>query len=257
MSAWPDEFIIAYVAAVGAVIGSFLNVVIYRVPLRKSIIRPRSSCPGCSAAISWFDNIPVISWLALRGRCRSCSMKISIRYPVVEAITAILTALAVMRYGLNLVALEVVLFTWATIALGLIDFDHQLLPNVLTYPTLFMGLGISCAGGLVPLLDSVLGAIIGAAIPSMVIVIYRFIRGEDGMGWGDVKYLGAIGAVIGIHACLWVLICSSVLGALFGLLLMASGKGTSKTALPFGTFLALAALIYLYAPPAWISWSFM
>ncbi len=257
MAPWPDEFIIAYVAAIGAVIGSFLNVVIYRVPLRLSVIRPRSNCPGCKTTIRWFDNVPVLSWLALKGRCRTCSMRISARYPIVEFVTAILTVMAVIKYGFNLVGLEVVLFTWATIALGLIDFDHQLLPNVLTYPTLFAGLLISAFAGLVPLLDSVLGAIVGAALPSLVIVLYRFIRGEDGMGWGDVKYLAAIGAVVGIHACLWILICSSILGALFGILLITLGKGSSRTALPFGTFLAIAALIYLYAPPLWISWSFM
>lgn len=257
MSSWPQPFLIAYIFAVGAVIGSFLNVVIYRLPRDRSIIRPRSACPACNTTIRWFDNIPIISWIVLLGRCRSCGQRISVRYPVVEAVTASLTAAAILRYGLTLVGLEVVVFTWSTLALGLIDLDHQILPNVLTYPTLIFGLTVSFFGGLVPLAHSVAGAIVGAALPAAVILLYRVLRGEDGMGWGDVKYLAAIGAVVGLTECLWVLVCAAVFGALFGVVLMATGRGSAKTALPFGTFLALAVLIRLYTPESWISWSFL
>jgi leader peptidase (prepilin peptidase)/N-methyltransferase len=248
MSPWLRPFLITYAVLVGAVVGSFLNVVIYRIPRRRSIVKPGSACPGCEAPIRWYDNIPILSWIVLRGRCRHCRASIALRYPLVEATAAFIAALAVHQYGLTVAALEVVLFAWISLALGVIDLEHQLLPDVLTYPSIALGIGAAWLGGVTTLLQSVIGAAVGAAIPTMVIFAYRWLRGEEGMGWGDVKYLAAIGAVVGVRDCLWVLVIAAVAGAVVGLILWVAGKGSGKTALPFGTFLAAAVIIWLYLP---------
>jgi leader peptidase (prepilin peptidase)/N-methyltransferase len=253
MLGWTQPFVIVYAFAVGAVVGSFLNVVIYRVPRRRSIVRPGSACPACSAPIAWYDNLPILSWILLRGRCRRCAAPISIRYPLVEAAAGALAVLGLVGYGLEPVTAEVVIFAWASLALGLIDLEHQILPDVLTYPAIAFGLGFSFFGGLVPVLDSVAGALVGAALPTAVILLYRWLRGIEGMGWGDVKYLAAIGAVVGLHGCLMVLVTAAILGALVGVGLIAVGRGSAKTALPFGTFLAAAVILWLYLPAGWRS----
>jgi len=248
---WLQPIVILYAFVVGAVVGSFLNVVIHRVPRRMSIVSPRSACPACGSPIAWYDNLPIASWLVLRGRCRSCRAPISFRYPLVEAAAGGLGAAGVAIYGLTPVAAEVVLFAWLSLALALIDFEHQILPDVMTYPAIVFGLVSSYIGGFTFFLDAVAGALVGAALPASVIVLYRWLRGVDGMGWGDVKYLAAIGAVVGLHGCLMVLVAAAILGALVGGALIATGRGSGKTALPFGTFLAAAVVLWLYLPPAW------
>jgi leader peptidase (prepilin peptidase)/N-methyltransferase len=254
MVIWPQELIALWVFVVGAIVGSFLNVVIYRVPLRRSIVSPGSACPRCGKPIRWFDNIPMLSWLLLRGRCRTCGASISIRYPLVELAAAVVAVATFYRWGLTLTGLEVLVFAWVCLVLALIDYDHQILPDVITYPLILFGLGFSVAGGLTWWLDAVVGAAFGALMPIAVIVVYKLIRGQEGMGWGDVKYLAGIGAVVGLAGCLWVLIVGAILGAAVGLGLMIAGRGTAKTALPFGTFLAIAALLYLFLPVAWRLW---
>jgi leader peptidase (prepilin peptidase)/N-methyltransferase len=251
----PQTFVYLYVAAIGAIIGSFLNVVIHRLPRDQSIVRPRSSCPSCGAKIRWYDNVPVLSWLFLLARCRDCKAPISVRYPLVEALAAAAGLLALYRYGMTLVAFEVAVFAWITIALGLIDLEHQILPDVITYPAIVFGLVCSWFGGLASFRYSVIGGAFGALILTTVIFAYLLIRGEEGMGWGDVKYLAAIGTVMGIHRCVWVLLGSSLVGAILGGVLILVGRGTGKTALPFGTFLAVAVLVILYIPEAWLGWT--
>jgi leader peptidase (prepilin peptidase)/N-methyltransferase len=156
---------------------------------------------------------------------------------------------------LSAAGFEVMVFSWICLVLALIDYDHQILPDVITYPTIIFGLIFSLFGGLTWWLDSLAGALMGAFLPIAVIVLYKLIRGEEGMGWGDVKFLAGIGAVLGLAGCIWVLVTGALLGALVGLALMVMGRGTAKTALPFGTFLALAALLYLFLPAAWRLWS--
>ena len=255
METWPQPFVMLYAFAVGSVVGSFLNVVIHRVPRRLSIVRPSSACPACGTAIRAYDNIPLLSWVFLRARCRSCGARISIRYPMVEAAAGLLAALAVMRYGLSLAGFEVLVFAWASLALGLIDLEHQILPDVMTYPCILFGIGCSWLGGLTTLGDSLAGAAAGAALPALVIVLYKLLRGVEGMGWGDVKYLSAIGSVVGIRDCLWVLMIAAMLGATVGLGLIIFGRGSGKTALPFGSFLALAVILWLYAPLELLPWT--
>jgi len=256
MDVLPGPFIIVFVFACGAVVGSFLNVVIYRVPREISVVsQPPSTCPGCGTAIRWFDNIPLLSWLALLGRCRSCKGSISIRYPLVEVASGGLAVLTFLRWGFTPTGFEVLVFAWVSLALGLIDLDFQILPNSMTYPSILFGLLFSWFGGYTWWLDSLIGALVGAALPIAVIVIYKLWRGVEGMGWGDVKYLAAIGSVVGLRGCVGVLVVASILGALVGVGLILSGRGSGKTALPFGTFLALAVILWLYAPASWFAWS--
>jgi leader peptidase (prepilin peptidase)/N-methyltransferase len=246
-----QSILILYAFIVGAVVGSFLNVVIHRVPRRLSIIRPGSACPACSTPIAWYDNLPILSWIALRGKCRSCRAPISFRYPLVEAAGAALGAFGVAIYGMTPVAVEVVIFAWLSLALALIDLEHQILPDVMTYPAILFGLVFSWFGGFTTFADSAAGALVGALLPTSVILLYRWMRGIDGMGWGDVKYLAAIGSVVGLQGCLMVLVVAAILGALVGGLLIAMGRGSGKTALPFGTFLAVAVMLWLYMPSSW------
>ena len=253
MVAWSEPLVIAYAFVLGAVVGSFLNVVIHRVPRRRSIVRPASACPACGAAIAWYDNLPIVSWIVLRGRCRRCGGRIALRYPLVEAAAGVLAVLGVTSYGLEPVTVEVVVFAWTSLALGLIDLEHQILPDVMTYPAIAFGLAFSFFGGLVPFADSVAGAVVGAALPTAVILLYKWLRGVEGMGWGDVKYLAAIGAVVGLHGCLMVLVVAAVMGAAVGIGLIVLGRGSGRTALPFGTFLAAAVILWLYLPAGWRS----
>jgi leader peptidase (prepilin peptidase)/N-methyltransferase len=258
MDVFTQTLVIVYplVFVWGTVVGSFLNVLIYRLPREISIVMtPPSSCPSCNTPIRWFDNLPLVSWLVLRGRCRACEAPISVRYPLVELTAGLMAVAAVARWGLSLTGLEVVIFAWVSLALGLIDFDYQILPNVLTYPSIVFGLVFSWLGGYTWWLDALVGAIVGALLPTLVIVIYKLWRGIEGMGWGDVKYLAAIGSVVGLRGVVGVLVVASVVGALVGLGLIAAGKGSGKTALPFGTFLALAVILWLYAPASWLAWS--
>jgi len=252
-----QSILILYAFIVGAVVGSFLNVVIYRVPRRLSIVRPRSACPSCSTPIAWYDNLPILSWIVLGGKCRKCRTAISFRYPLVEAVGGSLAALAVVIYGVSPVTIEVVVFAWLSLALALIDLEHQILPDVMTYPAIAFGLVFSWFGGLTFFVDSVAGALVGAALPAGVILLYRWLRGVDGMGWGDVKYLAAIGAVVGLQGCLMVLVVAAILGAIVGGFLIATGRGSGQTALPFGTFLAVAVILWLYLPVSWRSLSFL
>jgi leader peptidase (prepilin peptidase)/N-methyltransferase len=246
--------VILYVFVIGSVVGSFLNVLVYRVPRRMSIISPGSSCPSCGTAIRWYDNVPLLSWIVLRARCRKCSAAISIRYPAVEAAAGLIALLSIHTYGIGLEAFEAAAFAWVSLALGLIDLEHQILPDVMTYPSIVFGLVCAWFGGLVSFPEALLGAAVGAGLPILVILVYKLWRGVEGMGWGDVKYLAAIGAVVGLHDCLWVLVIAAVVGAIVGLVLIVLGRGSGKTALPFGTFLALAAILWLYLPSGWVSW---
>ena len=256
MPSYEGSLVMVFVFVFGTMVGSFLNVVIYRLPREISIwYRPPSSCPKCQTPIRWYDNLPVVSWLVLRARCRSCRAPISIRYPLVELASGALALLAFMRWGLSVTGVEVVVFSWVSLALGLIDLDFQILPDWLTYPSIVFGLGCSLLGGYTWWLDSLIGALVGAMIPTLVIVIYRLLRGIEGMGWGDVKYLAAIGSVVGLRGCIGVLVVGATLGAVIGMGLIVSGKGSGKTALPFGTFLALAVILWLYAPASWLAWS--
>jgi leader peptidase (prepilin peptidase) / N-methyltransferase len=242
----PEGFAIAVAAAYGLVLGSFLNVVIYRLPREMSLLRPRSHCPACGAVVRWYDNIPLLSYLALAGRCRRCHARISPRYPLVELLTGGLLAACVARFGVTMSGAAAIVMVLLLVPLAFIDLDHHLLPDALTLPGIVAGLALSVAGGLTGALDAAIGVLVGGALPYLVIVVYRAIRGVEGMGLGDVKLLAMVGAFLGWRGALLVIGLGSSIGAVFGVALIASGRGQRDTELPFGVFLSLAALVALF-----------
>ncbi len=246
----PSWFAYVVVVAYGLVFGSFLNVVIYRLPRRMSLLRPRSHCPNCGALVRWFDNVPVLSFVALGGRCRRCRAPIAWRYPLVEAATAGLLTAALARFGLTVRGAAAAVLLLLLLPLAMIDLEHKLLPDVLTLPGIAVGLGLSLAGATVPVLEAVIGAALGAALPLAVLFAYRAIRGVEGMGLGDVKLLAMVGAFQGWRGVLLTLCLGAGAGALVGIGLIAAGKGRRDTELPFGTFLAAgaAAVVFFGAP---------
>jgi leader peptidase (prepilin peptidase)/N-methyltransferase len=232
--------------AFGAVIGSFLNVVIYRLPLGRSIVRPGSSCPKCRAPVEWYDNIPVLSYVVLRGRCRRCRARISIRYPLVEFLSALAAAGIVWRYGPTLQAAWIYAFVAILLAITLIDWDHQIIPDPLSLGGVVLG-WIGAAVCLdVGLLQSFVGSLVGAGVILAIAFVYKAIRRVDGMGGGDVKLMAMIGAFLGWKMVFPVLFVAALFGSLYGAWLMRSG-GHAKTAVAFGSFLSPAACLMMFA----------
>ncbi len=244
---------LVFAGILGLAAGSFLNVCIYRLPRRESLVHPASRCPRCGRALNWFDNIPVVSWLVLGGRCRQCDAPISPQYPVIEIVTAILAVLivAITPPG-SLLASRLVLAA-ALIVLFVIDLEHQILPNSITLPGIAVGFFFSLGTPQGPI-DSLLGILLGGGVLYVIAVGYYMLRGEEGMGMGDVKMLAMIGAFLGWRAVLLTLVLSSFAGAVVGVALVASSRGGMRYALPFGTFLAMGAVVSMLAGDAIISW---
>jgi leader peptidase (prepilin peptidase)/N-methyltransferase len=225
----------------GLCVGSFLNVCIHRLPRGGSLLRPRSRCPGCEYVLSWYDNIPVVSYAVLLGRCRKCGARINLRYPIVELLTAVVFLWHYWIFGLTALMVVRVLFASALIVLFAIDLEHQLLPNLITLPGITAGLVFSLA--FPPgVFDAVLGAVLGGGVLWLIGEAYYRYSGQEGMGGGDVKMLAMVGAFLGWKLVLVTLIVSSFAGSILGILLIASRRGTMKQALPYGTFLAVGAL---------------
>jgi leader peptidase (prepilin peptidase)/N-methyltransferase len=254
--------------ALGLLVGSFLNVVIHRLPkmmerdwqcqcaeLRGeapaeheplSLAKPRSRCPSCGHAISALENIPVISWLFLRGHCSECSAPISVRYPIVEALTGLLSAFAAAHFGFGWAAAGAVLLVWCLIALTFIDFDTQLLPDSITLPLLWAGLLFNLSGTFVDLQSAVLGAIIGYLSLWSVYWGFKLTTGKEGMGYGDFKLLAALGAWLGWQMLPLVILLSSLVGAVVGIALIVLAKQGRNVPIPFGPYLAAAGLLALF-----------
>jgi leader peptidase (prepilin peptidase)/N-methyltransferase len=249
----PPAITIAFATAFGAIIGSFLNVCIYRLPLGKSLVWPSSACPGCGREIAWYENIPVLSWLALRGRCRTCKAWIGVQYPVVEALTAAMFALAWWAYGPTPLLASRVVFGCALIVLFAIDLEHHLLPNAITLPGIVVGFVFSFftePGWM----SSLIGIVAGGGVLYLIAEVYYRVRHEEGLGMGDVKMLAMIGAFVGWKLTLVALMMASLGGSLIGLVVIASRRGGMKYALPFGTFLALGAAAAATVGPAVLAW---
>lgn len=229
------------VGLLGLVIGSFLNVVIVRVPEHRSLMHPRSACPRCSAQLSWYDNIPVLSFLVLRGRCRACAEPISWRYPAVEAITAMALGLAYLAFGptTDFVVSSVLLTT--LIAITAIDLQHLLIPDVITLPGILVGLVANIATGRISWRESVVGTVLGAALFLTIILVSR-----GGMGGGDLKLGAMLGAFLGWKAFLFALFVAVILGGVLGIVLLVSGRRGRKDAVPFGPFLAIGGAVALF-----------
>jgi leader peptidase (prepilin peptidase)/N-methyltransferase len=252
-----------YAFALGAVVGSFLNVVIHRWPREESIVFPGSHCPRCNAPIRWYDNIPIASWLILRGRCRSCREPIAARYPLVELANALFYLAIFLRTGPTLGFIPIAAIVSMTLVLIWIDLDVQYLPNVVTYPGIVVGLAI----GLLSLgehypdltlstswIDSAAGAIAGAGVLLVIHLAYKLIRRGEGMGLGDVKMLAMIGGAAGWEPLFGILMLASVAGAISGILLAIFTRATMRDALPFGVFLGLALLVVMFFGPSLAAW---
>jgi leader peptidase (prepilin peptidase)/N-methyltransferase len=249
----PAALSTALAAALGAIIGSFLNVCIYRLPRAKSIAWPASACPHCDRGLSWYENIPIVSFLALRGRCRTCRASIGVRYPIVEGVTGAMFALAWWYYGPGVLLVSRLILGCALIVLFAIDLEHHLLPNTITIPGVVVGFVLSffTEPGWV---GSLIGILVGGGVLFAIAEAYYRVRHEEGLGMGDVKMLAMVGAFIGWKLTLLTLMMASLSGTVIGLALIVSKRGGMKYALPFGTFLALGAALAATVGPAMLDW---
>jgi leader peptidase (prepilin peptidase)/N-methyltransferase len=270
----PDPIVAAAIAlVVGLCVGSFLNVVVHRLPkmmerdwraqcaeLRGEVVPeeepprynlavPRSACPACGHRIGALENIPIVSYLVLHGACSSCRKPISARYPFVEALGGLLAAAAIWHFGWTWQGAAACVMLWALIALTFIDFDTQLLPDSLTLPLLWGGLIANLFGVFVPLSDAVIGAIAGYLALWVVYWLFRLIRGKEGMGYGDFKLLGALGAWLGWQMLPLIVLLSSVVGAVIGILLIVFKGRDHNVPLAFGPYLAIAGAVALFFGP--------
>jgi leader peptidase (prepilin peptidase)/N-methyltransferase len=258
-----ELYTLAIAFALGAIIGSFLNVVIYRYPREESVAFPASHCPSCNAAIKPYDNVPILSYIWLRGRCRSCRTPFSARYPLVELANALFYVAILQRTGLRLLFLPVAAIVSMTIVLIFIDAEIQILPDVITLPGIAIGIAMSALENPSVHADlllakslkySLLGAAAGALLIALLIAAYWLLRGIEGMGWGDAKMMAMIGAVLGAYALPGVLFLASLAGAVVGIPVAMRRKEGMQAALPFGIFLGLATLGLLFFGPTLIEW---
>lgn len=258
------------VAVLGAIVGSFLNVVIQRLPLMMerqwqrqcaelanpeapeqaqepfNLAKPDSRCPHCGHKIRAWENIPVLSYLFLTGRCAGCGAKISLRYPIIEAATALLSGFAAWRFGVSWETVGALLLTWSLIPLTMIDIDHQLLPDSITLPFLWIGLGLNLFGLYTDLGAAVIGAIAGYLSLWSVYWGFKLLTGKEGMGYGDFKLLAMFGAWLGWQQLPAVILLSSLIGAAIGIGMMALRGRDRSIPIPFGPYLAIAGLIAFY-----------
>ena len=238
------------VVTFGLVIGSFLNVVIARLPQRRSLWAPRSSCPECGYQIAWYDNIPLLSFAALRGRCRACAARIPWRYPLVEAATAALFLLAWIVFAGDLAGFAMAaIFLAALVAITVIDLRHQIIPDAITLPGIVVGLAASFAAGRISWLESLVGVLLGGGVFVVIILVSR-----GGMGGGDLKLGAMLGAFLGWQALLVALFVAVMLGGISAVALLLSGRLARKDAIPFGPFLALGGAVALFWGRAIIAW---
>lgn len=254
----------------GLIVGSFLNVVIYRVPVMLqhswrsqchellelksdsapdvptepfNLVVPRSRCPHCAHAIRAWENIPVLSFLFLRGRCIECKKPISKRYPAIELVTGILSAILAAHYGFTVQTLAALLFAWMLIALTFIDLDHQLLPDNITLPLLWLGLIVNLRGVFVPIETAIIGAVAGYLSLWLVFHAFKLLTGKEGMGYGDFKLLAAAGAWLGWQMLPLIILLASMVGAVVGIAVIALKRHDRRMPIPFGPFLCAASLI--------------
>lgn len=269
MTAFHDPaFFTLTCTALGLIVGSFLNVVILRLPKMMeqgwqreccevleqpapdhepiSLSHPGSQCPGCGTAIRPWQNIPVVSWLLLRGRCAQCGMGISLRYPTIELITGVLSGLTAWQFGFGIETLSALALIWMLVALTGIDIDSQLLPDSITLPLLWLGLAVNLFAVWTPLSSAVIGAMLGYGSLWSVYWLFKLVTGKEGMGYGDFKLLGALGAWFGWQAVPLMILLSSFVGAALGIAILLSKRQGRDTPMPFGPYLAGAGLLTLF-----------
>ena len=243
-----------YIFLIGICIGSFLNVCIFRIPEGKSIVYPPSACPACGNGISWYDNIPIISYLLLRGKCRHCRYPISIRYPLVELLTGLFAWITWMTFGFQWDTIIYFVLIAALIMIAFIDLDNRIIPDIISLPGIPLGFIASFALSNVTWLESLIGVIIGGGSLLIIAVGYKMLTGKEGMGGGDIKLLAMIGAFLGWQGVLFTIMISSFTGTIVGLMLMLRSNQGTKLAVPFGPFLAIGAISYLFFGPQLIEW---
>jgi len=275
----PENVVLLYVSVLifGLCIGSFLNVVIYRLPImlerqwrnesimmldledhlaidesKYNLAFPLSACPKCGSTVKPWQNIPVFSFLLLKGKCHTCKTPISIRYPTVELITGLLSIVVFMQFGISYEFLAMLLLTYVSVALVGIDFDHQVLPDILTLPLLWCGLLLNTQMLFVPLIDAIWGAALGYGVLWSVFWVFKFATGKDGMGFGDFKLLAAYGAWFGWQVLPNIILMSSVIGAVCGIFLIIVHGRDSQVPMPFGPFIAGAAWLTVVFPEIFI-----
>lgn len=246
-------------ALFGLILGSFLNVCIYRIPLGQSLALPRSYCPECGRFIHWYDNIPVFSFLWLRGRCRKCRRKIPLRYPFVELLTGFFSVVCYLKFGPHLSYLFYFpLLIAPLIVLTFIDLEHQIIPNVISLPGIVVGLLASLILSQMPLIESLLfslkGILVGGGILFLISWIYEKLRHQEGIGGGDIKLAAMFGAFFGWKGVLLILFLSSLLGSLIGVLVMVFFRKGAKTVIPYGPFLSVGAVVYLFYGRELLRW---
>jgi len=269
--------LLVFYTLLGLIIGSFLNVCIYRIPLKKSIVRPGSGCPKCGTPIKPWDNIPVISWLVLRGKCRSCKTPVSMQYPFVELLSGLAFFASAYVWGFNSPTFVNSLFLAVVIVLVFIDYHHQILPNVLTIPGTILGILLSpfqafpfylgvlevktaSLTGLQnmplawPWLGSVIGALFGGGLLYFVAFVYKMLRHRDGLGMGDVKMMLMVGAFLGYRLALLTIFAGALLGTVIGVSMQLMGKANMQTKLAFGVFLGIAAAAALFWGLSFLNW---
>lgn len=244
---------VALLVALGLATGSFLTVCIHRLPRGESVIGPRSCCPECGRPVPWRDNVPLVGYLLLRGRCRACGVRIAPLYPAIELLTPLLFVALYAEIGWQPLLPVRMAFACALLVLGVIDLRHRILPNVITLPGTAAGLVLSA--GLPPGPgDALAGAAVGAGVLLAIAGLYHRIRGIEGVGMGDVKMLAMIGAFLGWQAVLLTLLMASLLGSLAGVAIVAAGRGDARYPLPFGSFLAVAAFVATVVGDELITW---
>lgn len=252
-----DIVLSVFFFVVGAAVGSFLNVCIFRIPEGKSIVLPSSHCFSCGKPIHFYDNIPILSFLILRGACRNCGTKLSFQYPAVELLTGVMSFVLYRTCGLSFSFLFTFLFTAALIVITFIDLRHQIIPHALTLPGIpffyfaavfFMGL---------PPLDGFLGIMIGAGSLYFVAVYYEALTGREGMGGGDINLIAMMGGFWGWKSLIYIILVASFAGAIIGITLMIGKGKDTKYAVPFGPFLSIGAVSYLFFGEYWVRFLFM
>jgi len=263
------QILLVYSFVIGSLLGSFLNVVIHRVPLmlerqwktdcqelleqntnsssqeKYNLFTPRSHCPSCNHQVKAIENVPIISYLFLRGKCSNCGIKISLQYPLVELFTAILTTFVVWKFGISLQSLGAVALTWYLIALSGIDIKTQLLPDNMTLPLLWLGIILNIFSTYTDLTSSILGAIFGYLALWLVFHLFKLVTGKEGMGYGDFKLLAALGAWLGWQSLPLIILLSSAVGAIIGLTMIATKLQERSAPIPFGPYLAVAGWIVM------------
>ncbi len=245
-----------FIFILGSVVGSFLSVCIYRIPQRLSIVAPRSACPQCQATIAWYDNVPVWSFLWLRGRCRSCGARIPVRYPLIEVANGLGYLLIVWRFELTWTSVVYAGLVSVFLVVTWIDWDHQIIPDVITLPGIVAG--VLCAGLVLPTgwVNSFLGILVGGGVLLVMAWASPFLFGKEGMGGGDIKFLAMVGAFLGWKAALLALMVASVFGAVIGVALLMAKVMEKGQYIPFGPYLAFGAFVaLLWGPELW-NWYF-